>query len=305
MTTKRTAETDWRTEQWAQQKAGEQADALVRRLELSYPIDPLAIAAEEFPLLRCGGRNFENRFDGKLRFVTERRCFVLMYNTKYDEGYPPNRHHPRTRFSIGHELGHYFLERHHAYLTHGGRSHPSVNEFRSKLQIEREADSFAASLLLPTHLAAPVVNSGELSVARLEQIASDFETSLVSTAIRSVQLSHFPCALAGIREGAVAWMFPSAALIQGQMYPRKGPLPRNAQMRWTDFRAGDRARASREGRGADWFSCYGDGDQKRIFVTEEYVPVTVLETLLCLLTLDEHAVFPDVDEEPSCDDDDD
>lgn len=305
MTTRKTAETDWRTEQWAQQKAGAQADVLVRRLGLSYPVDPLAVAAEEFPLLRCGGRHFENRFDGKLRFIAERHSFVLMYNTKYDEGYPAGRHHPRTRFSIGHELGHYFLETHHAYLTHGGRSHPSINEFRSKLQIEREADAFAASLLLPTHLAAPVVNSGELSVARLEQIAGDFETSLVSTAIRSVQLSHFPCALAGIREGAVAWMFPSASMIKAQIYPKKGSLPRNAEALWNDFQVSGQSKAAREGRAADWFRSYGDDDQRRIFVTEEYVPVPALGTLLCLLTMEENDVFPEVDEELEYDEDDD
>jgi hypothetical protein len=305
MMTKKTAESDWRTEQWAQQKAGEQADAIVRRLGLSYPIDPLAVAADEFPLLRCGGRDFENRFDGKLRYVAERRSFVLMYNTKYDEGYSAGRHHPRTRFSIGHELGHYFLEKHHSYLMHGGRSHPSINEFRSKLQIEREADAFAASLLLPTHLAAPVVNAGELSVARLEQIAGDFETSLVSTAIRAVQLSHFPCALAGIREGLVAWMFPSAALIRAQIYPQKGSLPGDAQAPWTDFEVGERDRTSREGRAGDWFRCYGGGDQDRIFVTEEYIPVPALGTLLCLLTMDENDVFPDGGDESDYEEDDD
>lgn len=298
MMTNETAESAWRTEHWAQQKAGEQADALVLRLGLKYPIDPLAVAAGEYPLLRCGGRHFENRFDGKLRFVPDRRCFVLMYNTKYDEGYPPNRHHPRTRFSIGHELGHYFLEAHHAYLMHGGRTHPSLNEFRSKAQVEREADAFAASLLLPSHLARPIVNAGELTVARLDQIAGDFETSLVSTAIRAVQLTHFPCALAGIREGAVAWMFPSAALIDAKIYPRKGSLSRNAQSQWTNFQTGSRERTLSEGRAADWFRCYGDNDRGRIFVTEEYVAVPALGTLLCLLTMDENDVHPEADEEP-------
>lgn len=236
--------TEWQAEQFAVQKAGWQADAIVRRLNLSPAIDPLQIAKDEYPFLRAGGQDFANRFDGKLRYSSEKRCFVLMYNTKYDAFYPPGKHHPRTRFSIAHELGHYFLEHHHAYLAHGGKTHASINEFRSNITIEREADAFAASLLLPTHLVSPIVNAQPLTYARLRHIADTFETSLISTAIRSVQLSHFPCALAAIRQGAVAWMFASEALIATKMYPRKGHLPPNAIEAYAKFQVGSTAATS-------------------------------------------------------------
>ena len=133
MTNQKMTATTWKAEQWAQEKAGQQAEGIVRRMGLSYPIEPLTVAKEEYPLLRAGGRDFADRFDGKLRYISDKRCFVLLYNTKYDVGYRPGTHHPRTRFSIAHELGHYFIEHHHAYLTHGGHSHASINEFRSKI----------------------------------------------------------------------------------------------------------------------------------------------------------------------------
>jgi len=292
--------TTWRIEQSAQTKAGMQADALVRRLGLSHPIDPLRVAKEEYPRLRVGGRDFGNRFDGKLRYNSEKRCFALMYNTKYDVGYLPGAHHPRTRFSIAHELGHYHLEHHHAYLTHGGKSHASINEFRSKNIIEREADAFAASLLLPTGFVRPIINSSELSVARLEGTAEDFQTSLVSTAIRSVQLSHFPCALVGIRQNAVAWTFPSESLIDAGIYPNKGVLPHNATEPWAEFQSGVGDRSENEGRVRDWFNTYEQDDLARVFVTEEYIPVTSMGTLLVLITMDEDDVFA---EENECEDD--
>src|SRR5688572_20623786 len=209
MTKQKKTTMEWQAEQFALQKAGWQAEAIVRRLNLSPAIDPLQIAKDEYPFLRTGGRNFGDRFDGKLRYSSEKKCFVLMYNTKYDATYPPGKHHPRTRFSIAHELGHYFLEHHHAYLSHGGKTHASIGEFRSNVSIEREADAFAASLLLPSHLLSPIVNAQALSLTRIQQLADTFETSLTSTAIRSVQLSHFPCALAAIRQGSIVWMFPS------------------------------------------------------------------------------------------------
>ncbi len=297
MTNPKMTPTKWRIEQSAQSKAGMHADALVRRLGLSYSVDPLRIAKEEYPRLRVGGRDFGDRFDGKLQYNSEKRCFGLLYNTKYDAGYRPGTHHPRTRFSIAHELGHYHLEHHHAYLTHGGKSHASINEFRSKNLIEKEADAFAASLLLPTDFVKPIVNSGELSVARLEDIAKDFETSLVSTAIRSVQLSHFPCALVGIRQSAVAWTFPSDALIEAGIYPNKGVLPRNASEPWAEFQVGVGARSENEGRVRDWFNAFERDDLGRVFVTEEYIPVTSMGTLLVLITMDENDVSPDEEEE--------
>jgi hypothetical protein len=302
MTNPKMTPTKWRIEQSAQTRAGMLADAIVRRLGLSYPIDPLRIAKEEHPRLRVGGRDFGDRFDGKLRYNSEKRCFGLLYNTKYDAGYRSGTHHPRTRFSIAHELGHYHLEHHHAYLTHGGKSHASINEFRSKSLIEREADAFAASLLLPTDLVKPIINAGELSVSRLEGIAIDFQTSLVSTAIRAVQLSHFPCALVGIRQSAVAWTFPSDALIEAGIYPNKGVLPRNATEPWAEFQVGVADRTRNEGRVRDWFNTYEREDLGRVFVTEEFVPVNSMGTLLVLITMDENDVAPDNDEEDYDDD---
>jgi len=293
---------EWKTDQWAQHKAGQQADAIARRLGLKYPIDPLTVAKEEYPRLRAGGRDFGNGFDGKLRYNSEKRCFLLLYNTKYDRGYSPGTHHPRTRFTIAHELGHYFIERHHAYLIHGGKSHASINEFHSLVAIEREADAFAASLLLPTHLIQPLVNADLLSASCIKDIAGKFETSWVSTAIRSVQLSHFPCALAGIRDGKIAWMFASESLIDAGIYPNRGSLPPGAEEQWADFQDGADDEGESEGQVRNWFKTYDNDDLPGIYVAEEYIPVRSMGTLLVLITLNEQDVFPEEDDQ---DDDDD
>lgn len=216
-----------------------------------------------------------------------------MYNTKYDRSFPDGQHHPRTRFSISHELGHYFIEHHHAYLRCGGRPHSSVNEFRSHAQIEREADAFAASLLLPTHLVRPIVNTAELTLGRIDKIAMQFQTSRVSTAIRSVQLSDFPCAIAGIRGGAVAWMFPSESLIKAGLYPRRSLLSANAQEQWNNFETGNAESAADEGRAKEWFTVFERDHLHDVYVTEDYIPVPSMGTLLVLLTVSESDVFLD------------
>ena len=279
---------DWMAEQHLQNKAGQTADELIARLQMQPPIDPLKVAATEKRLLRTGGSDLGSRYDGKLEYVRSKGLFLLFYNTKYDAGMPDGEHHPRTRFSFSHELGHFFIDHHHQSLRSGARPHRSVNEFRSHHQVEREADAFAASLLMPTQFAKPVVNEGELSMDRVEEISRHFGVSMISASIRSVRLSDFPCALAGIRDGQVAWMFASDALVEAGIYPNRGFLPENAKQSWEDMHAGGVDRSDGEGQVSDWFRTFGKDELDEVWVGEEYHPVPVMDTLLTLLTVDEN-----------------
>lgn len=290
MASQKMTQMDWKAERSAQENAGKQADALTARMKLSCPIDPFMVAKDEHPRLRIGGRNFGSRFDGKLKYVLDEHYFALMYNTKYDINYAPGEHHPRTRFTIAHELGHYHIRHHREYLRHRKTSHASVSEFQSSAVIEKEADAFAASLLLPTHLVKPIVNRGNLSLNAIDRIAGDFGTSRVSTSIRSVQLSHFPCAVAGIRNGSVAWMFSSEPLIEAGIYPNRGVMPANAREPWDRCRMGVPGDSEDGGEIQDWFQTYQREHLDDVYVHEEYVPVSSMETLLVLLTIDESEI---------------
>lgn len=290
---------DWQIEQHRQELAGKQADLLVARLDLSVPIDPLKVAFTEAPLLKAGGRDFGNRFDGKLKYNREKNRFLLFYNSKYDTGLPLGQHHPRTRFSIAHELGHYFIEPHHQYLRHGGLSHASSSEFISDVQMEREADAFAASLLLPTPIIKPIVNQGDLTFERLDEVAATFETSLVSTTIRCVRLSDFPCAVAGIRGGRIAWMFPSDSLLDDGCFPGKRDIESpTGKERWEAFRIGVNNRLTVSGKARHWFQMFGRANELHdLNVAEHYLPARIMGTLIVLLTLDEEEVSPAEEEE--------
>lgn len=89
---------------------GKLADEVVADLRLPEPIDPLAVVRSERRLIKARGGILGNRYDGKLEYDRSRNLFLLFFNTKYDV--VPGLHHPRTRFSIAHELGHYFIEHH-------------------------------------------------------------------------------------------------------------------------------------------------------------------------------------------------
>jgi hypothetical protein len=65
--------------------------------------------------------------------------------------------------------------------------------------MEREADAFASSFVLPTRLAAPVLNDGELKLSKVEKVATDVQASMLCTAIRGVRLFDLPCAVTCLR----------------------------------------------------------------------------------------------------------
>ena len=290
---------DWQAQQHREELAGKQAEAIVGRLGLAKPIDPFEVIKSETPLLRAGGANFGDSFDGKLKFNRDKNRFLLFYNNKYDTGLTPLSHHPRTRFTIAHELGHYFIEEHHAHLRRGGLPHRSSTEFVSNARLEREADAFAAGLLLPRQLVRPLVNRGELTLRVLDDIAQEFETSLLSTCIRGVRLSDFPCAVAGIRGGQIAWMFPSEQLVAGGCYPGKSsPESPSARQQWERYLAGANVKAKADGMARHWFQMFDKEDELHgLYVTEHFFPVRTMDTLVVLLTIDEDDLFSEADED--------
>jgi Zn-dependent peptidase ImmA (M78 family) len=288
------AKVDWEKERHRQFLAGRVADDLIVRLGYKGQIDPHKIIASESEWLRAGGRNFKNSFDGKLKYYPQHQRFVLFYNTKYDVDYTNGPHHPRTRFSIAHELGHYFLEEHRDYLLNGGITHPSKSEFRRQnRRIEREADAFAASLLLPTSLVGRRVNQSRPTLELVDELSRDYQVSPVCATFRIVRLSEDPCAVAGIRNGEVAWMFPSDRLIAGSCYPRKGELESEfAIEQWNAFVDGDSAKVSRKGLAAEWLSLFGRAANiEGLEVKEHYLPVKFMNTVIVLITMDDNELF--------------
>lgn len=211
---------DWKVTERKLELARQVAEELTATLAADEPIDPFAIAHGEKQMLRVVCGDFRMRFDGQLEFHVAQRRFLMFVNTKYDAGCPPGEHHPRTRFSAAHELGHFFIEHHRACLLKGAPPHPSRSErWDNNVMMEREAGSFAAALLMPERLMRPLVNEIELTASTVADVAYRFQTSRVSTAIRAVQLSDFPVAVAGIRDGAVRWSFQAECLVPPRLLP--------------------------------------------------------------------------------------
>lgn len=270
--------------------ATEQAEGIVSQLGFdAAPIEPARVADSEAPLLIVKSGDYRGQFDGQLEYHRGKNRFLLFFNTKYDDPLSGEQH-PRTRFSFAHELGHYFIERHRVYLMRGGPSHGSRSEFFSDVTIEREADAFAAGLLMPKRLVRPRVNAGELSFSRIKEIAKTFRTSLVSTTIRGVELSDFPCAVVGIRDSSIAWSFLSPRLREEGCYPlpAEGPLPSSGKRLWDQLTTAPKPRYECDGILSEWFRTYDKEDLSKLLVHVEARWVASMGTFLVLLTADEN-----------------
>src|SRR5688572_13136088 len=108
---------EWKLQKNLLAKAANEAEAILQlRSGLTLPVDPFAIAGSEGRCLKLYEEDFGNSFDGQLEYLRKAQRFVLFLNNKYDRGAPDGKRHPRTRFSLGHELGHLYLEHHVAHL---------------------------------------------------------------------------------------------------------------------------------------------------------------------------------------------
>lgn len=187
-----------------------------------YPINLSALCEKlDISLLPLSDQNSPS---GML--IHERDNFTIAYvgNTGND-GF--------ERFCIAHELAHYALPGHCEAIFKTGSTHESRAGFISELKYEREADIFAASLLMPKSMFQNEISRLSLrGVSVIKKIADQFSTSILSTAIRFISLTSDPAALIVSSKQSVDYCFMSSSFkdLKGLSWIRKNePLPRDSR----------------------------------------------------------------------------
>jgi len=135
---------------------------------------------------------------------------------------------PRARWSIAHELGHVLL---HPDDDAIARVHGGGPERREHYRLEREADAFAAELLMPEALFAKRCHSSRPDFAALEGLADEFGTSLQAAGVRYARFATSACALVECRKEADGWRIQRAsksASFRGDVAQRRR-LPSTSQ----------------------------------------------------------------------------
>lgn len=132
-------------------------------------------------------------------------------------------------FTIAHELGHYFLSGHvEAVIGNGSGIHYSESGFVSNDLHEREADAFAAELLMPQPFFKSSLQQAGAGFNAIQTLAATARTSIVATAIRFAKLADDPVAVILTAGPGIEWCFLSTQLRECRgIYPlgKRSVLP--------------------------------------------------------------------------------
>jgi Zn-dependent peptidase ImmA (M78 family) len=178
------------------------AEQLVKDLKIDrLPIDPIAIAEGLGILVQP--KPTSGGVSGMLiRLGNE---FAIAYASHIDnDGF--------KRFCVGHELGHYHLPGHvDAVLAHGDIHESRAGSF-SDDPYEREADHFAAGLLMPDPLFSRELRRLGDGLEAVEAVAGLCGVSLTAAAIRYIEKASVPVAMVVSAGPHVEYCFMSKAL---------------------------------------------------------------------------------------------
>jgi Zn-dependent peptidase ImmA (M78 family) len=194
-------------------------------------------------------------------------------------------------FSIAHELGHFSLDGHVEYVLRNGTEHASHAGFNASDEIEREADYFAACLLMPKHLCKPLINRSQDGMAAVVSLAQTCETSLTAAALRYAEIGKLPvgviqcfggkveyCAAYPLQEH-VRWARP---LTRNANVPRDSATKRLSEDASAVLNSGEDSDSCEAG---DWFP----GADRNAGLIEEVMGLGKFGRTLTVLTLDHDA----------------
>lgn len=143
------------------------------------PVDPFAIANKHDIVVQAKP-DTESGVSGML--LRHGNAFGILYASDIpNEGF--------QRFSVAHELGHYFLDGHIDHVLPNDGVHASHAGFSSGDPYEQEADNFAVGLLMPSKPFKKLMGRARLGLQDIEAARETCKTSLTSTAIRYAELT--------------------------------------------------------------------------------------------------------------------
>jgi Zn-dependent peptidase ImmA (M78 family) len=142
----------------------------------------------------------KDTFDGMTFY--ENGEFSIHINT--DLG---NKHNSaRGRFTLAHELGHYYIDAHRIGLKKGLlKPHPSRTNQKQFNQIEREADYFASCLLMPEERFSKDFFKKEFSIELIDFLKAEYNVSRTACAFRFAGIGNHSIMMVYGENGNVIW----------------------------------------------------------------------------------------------------
>lgn len=233
------------------------------------PVDPVAVLRDQAGITLIRG-DFGDAFDGLLEWRDGR---FWVYSNLKRVGLPGST---RERFTIAHELGHFFLDEHRNALISGVGRHASLSEFQSDELAEREADLFASRLLMPTPAFNAALSKNPTGIFEIRALSQRFDTSITSTAIRYVSLADFFCVVVKWNADGYGWSWKSPIASANKYWRAKksaDKLPRDSATRMAmQMAPSSSAEPIQRGAVASmWFDFVGKGGPRDEILIEQAI----------------------------------
>lgn len=184
---------------------------------------PLLVKKEEL-LDFCSYHNVYVDFD-ELNHCEGR---ISSYNNRAIVTIKPNTLYPsRERFSIAHELGHFFLHK-NIMFSCDLKDLSFWKQEEGNKKREFEANQFASELLMPTKIFIEKMGKGKVTFEQSIEASEFFNTSLISSIIKGIEVSSYATAAVFFRPGFSEYAYISPAMREMFIYPRIGRLDDNS-----------------------------------------------------------------------------
>ncbi|GET35232.1 hypothetical protein PbJCM13498_40950 [Prolixibacter bellariivorans] len=227
--------------------------------EIETPLDKIA-ELEEVPIFYD---DYENAFDGILVYDNG---FYIHLNTAL--GNRPNTQ--RGRFTLAHELGHYFIDSHRQALKEGLiEPHPSRYNRNKHLLIEREADYFASCILMPEkRFRVDCEKFRKFDFEVIESLSRKYNISITACAIRFADIGTHPIMVIYMENNKIEWKWQSNDFRFWRLAEGKINVPKDS-LAGQYFRIGSGKKRTEKLWAIDWFE---DVQDINCSVYEQIIP---------------------------------
>ncbi len=233
-------------------------------LEHKETITPLNKIAdlEELPVFYD---DYGNAFDGTLVYDSN---FYIHLNTAL--GNKPDKE--RGRFTLAHELGHYFIDSHRIALQAGLiKPHPSRYNKNKHQIIEREADYFASCILMPEkRFRKDCERYRKFNYQVIENLAGQYLVSITACAIRFADIGTHSIMVIYMEDNHIEWKWQSKDFHFWKLADGKEVVPKDS-LAGKYFSTGFGEKRTEELWGVDWFDGISD-DNINFKVYEQMIP---------------------------------
>jgi hypothetical protein len=179
------------------------------------PVERLAreysgLRFKDAPIVAIDGRAL-GKFEGALYPVRGGKGWAILYNTDVSDG--------RRRFTIAHEFGHYLM--HRSLFPKGLECSEEAVTFRNGDELEAEADTFAAYLLMPLDdFRRQIPADAEPTLDDLSAAAERYGVSLIACVLRWLEYTTRRSMLVISRDGFILWARASRPAFKSGLFIR-------------------------------------------------------------------------------------